>query len=207
MFDRARAQRRNSKALSRSGIVGPAPILPGEDPAAYNELRVRVWRYLQPKDIIEEIFTDDVIDLTWQIIRMRRTKEGLIGSELADRVERGLRSVADVDDDEINALMKNWRAGKPSMKRIEEILSMADKTFDAILAHAFTHTLDQIERLDRLMTIAEARRNAVLRELERHRASFTERLRENIHQLEGGEFAEIESGPRAPKKASIKEPR
>jgi hypothetical protein len=54
--------------------------------------------------------------------------------------------------------------------------------------------LDDIERIDRLLTIAEARRNISLREIDRHRAVLGEALRRNLP-IEEGEFEVIETTP------------
>ena len=45
-------------------FFGPAPLLDGEDPAAYDELLARVSGAVKPSDILEEIWVRDVVDLT-----------------------------------------------------------------------------------------------------------------------------------------------
>jgi hypothetical protein len=50
--------------------------------------------------------------------------------------------------------------------------------------------LDIIERIDRLITIAENRRNAMLREIDRRRTALGEALRRKLQEVEG-EFEEI----------------
>jgi hypothetical protein len=42
------------------------------------------------------------------------------------------------------------------------------------------HHLDIIERIERMLALAEARRSAALREVERYRANFAERLRRTV---------------------------
>jgi hypothetical protein len=49
---------------------------------------------------------------------------------------------------------------------IEELLTGAGKSIDVLMAEALEENLDYVERIDRLTTIAEARRNASLREIE-----------------------------------------
>ena len=55
--------------------------------------------------------------------------------------------------------------------------------------------LDDIERIDRLTTIAESRRNASLHEIERRQAVLGETLRRSVQEIEDGEFEEIETTP------------
>ena len=55
--------------------------------------------------------------------------------------------------------------------------------------------LDYIERIDRLTAIAESRRNASLREIDRRRAVLGETLRQSVQEIEDAEFKVIETTP------------
>ena len=57
---------------------------------------------------------------------------------------------------------------------------------------AFTQELHRIEQIDRLVTVAESRRNAVLHEIERHRATFAQLLRHKVQDVQDAEFKTIE---------------
>ena len=61
--------------------------------------------------------------------------------------------------------------------------------------------LDKIERIDRLITIAENRRNAMLREIDRRRAVLGQGLRRQVEEVEG-EFEVIEKAPLEAKSAA-----
>lgn len=49
--------------------------------------------------------------------------------------------------------------------------------------------------MDRLTTIAEGRRNASLREIDRRRPALGERLRQSAQDVEDSEFEVIETAP------------
>jgi hypothetical protein len=68
---------------------------------------------------------------------------------------------------------------------------------EAALARALTFRLDEVERIDRMLASAEARRNAVLREIERHRSTLGQELRRMVTDAEDAEFEVIESPPAA----------
>jgi hypothetical protein len=70
------------------------------------------------------------------------------------------------------------------------------------VAEALAKELDFIERVDRLTTIAESRRNASLREIERRRAVLGEALRRSVQEVEDGEFKVIETTPAKGKDAA-----
>ena len=64
---------------------------------------------------------------------------------------------------------------------------------DGFTADVLVKNLDNIERVDRLATIAESRRKDSLREIERHRLGFGETLRRSVQKTEDAEFVVIES--------------
>ena len=75
-------------------------------------------------------------------------------------------------------------------------------SIDSLMAEALAKELDFIERVDRLTTIAESRRNASLREIERRRAVLGETLRRSVQEVEDGEFKVIETTPAKGKNAA-----
>jgi len=90
----------------------------------------------------------------------------------------------------------------------DELLTDAGISRDALLANALVEKFDQpeklhyIERLDRLTTTAESRRNASLHEIERHRAVLGEMLRRRVVEIEEDEFKLIETTPAKRKNAA-----
>jgi len=78
-----------------------------------------------------------------------------------------------------------------AIKLIHKLLALAGSSIDGIMVEALAEGLDNIERIDRLTTIAETRRNAMLREIDRRRAALGEALRRQVQEVEG-EFEVIE---------------
>mgnify|MGYP001605434488 CR=1 FL=1 len=58
---------------------GQRPLLRPEA-AGYDELAARISAHVKPSDPVEELYTRDMIDLTWDLQRYRRTKERVIES-------------------------------------------------------------------------------------------------------------------------------
>jgi hypothetical protein len=61
------------------------------------------------------------------------------------------------------------------------------------LAQTLSIKLDAIERIDRMIAIAEARRNANLREVGRHREVLSQNLRRAVQDVEDGPLQIIEN--------------
>ena len=78
---------------------------------------------------------------------------------------------------------------------VDQLLTGAGKSIDGLTADALAKDLDAIERIDRLTTIAESRRNVSLHEIDRHRAVLGETLRRRVQEIEDGEFEAIETTP------------
>jgi hypothetical protein len=87
---------------------------------------------------------------------------------------KGLNAVLEpLIDEGIGQLMKDWARRKPfAIKKVNRILASANLTMDAVIAHSLSENIDFIERIERLIAVAETRRNAILREIDRHRASL-----------------------------------
>jgi hypothetical protein len=91
--------------------------------------------------------------------------------------------------------------GDPAaIAQVEERMAALKFTMDSVHSSALIDNLDYIERIDRLTAIAEGRRNAVFREIDRHRATFAQALRGKVHEIEDAEFETIR--PAVPKRVS-----
>jgi hypothetical protein len=75
---------------------------------------------------------------------------------------------------------------------VHELLTSAGESMDTFMAKALAEKIGVIERIDRLITVAESRRNASLREIDRRRAVLGETLRRSVQEIEDGEFEVIE---------------
>jgi hypothetical protein len=53
---------------------GEPPLLPTEDPKAYEKLCVEIAKSVGPSDIIEWLWTKDICDHSWEIRRLRHFK-------------------------------------------------------------------------------------------------------------------------------------
>jgi hypothetical protein len=59
----------------------------------YLGVAARIVAVAQPKDPIEEFLTRDVVDLTWEILRSRRLKAGLLRAAVSKGVHRILLTI------------------------------------------------------------------------------------------------------------------
>jgi len=174
---------------------GPPPLLAGEDGKGYDELLARVSGSVKARDIFEEMWIRDIVDLSWEILRLKRIATGLLAKNILYEFDDIVEFIELPEPAE--KLVERWMANDPAAtKRVEKILASIDLTMDGLTARAFVSDIENFERIDRLQTTAEARRNAVLREIDRHRSSLARTLRESIQGVEEAEFQTIESNSR-----------
>src|SRR5207244_11663534 len=70
--------------------LGPPALLEGEDAAGYDELLGRISGTLKPADPLEQIWVRDVVDLVWEIFRLRRLKAALMREAAYEGVDKVL---------------------------------------------------------------------------------------------------------------------
>ncbi len=76
---------------------------------------------------------------------------------------------------------------------INDLLAKAGMTIDALIVPHLKAQLQWLERVDRLTTVAEARRNASLREIDRRRFPLGEKMRRSMQEIEQRELTLIET--------------
>ena len=179
-------------APTRLAIFGPPPLLPGENFAAYDELLARVSAAVKPADILDEIWVRDVVDLVWETHRWRRLKANLITATSYKGVEAVVEPM--IGDGPASPLARSWaKRDADAIKKVDKLLASAGLTMDAVMAQTLSLKIDDIERIDRMIMGAEARRNVALRELDRHRASLAQALRRVSEAVEDAQFEEVEA--------------
>lgn len=121
-------------------------------------------------------------------------------SEAVDRANRMLNSaslsmdrVLDQARDQAAAELarKYVRLQSRAGKFVDRLLARVSIGIDELSVKEIVSRLDDIERIDRLATIAETRRDAALHEIERRRATLGEKLRRGLQEVEEAEFQEM----------------
>jgi hypothetical protein len=140
-------------------------------------------RTLRPADLLEHVFLRDVVDLAWEVLRLRRLKANLMACAAHRGVAELLRPL--VEDDEDRALLaRGWVARiDDAVEKVENLLAAAGFGPDHISAATFSAELFQFDRIDRMMAAAERRRNSALFHIEHHRERFGRELRRALDEV------------------------
>ena len=186
------------------GLFGPRPLIAGEDAAAYDALLARATREVAPADILEQMWVRDVVDLFWDALRLRRLKAKLIAGATQAALARLLAPHLNPDPDQADdftimpgrkravRLAQKWTARDPgAVHLVEGMLASGELAMDDVMAECLSLRLDDVERVDRMAMSAEIRRNAALRELDRHRAAAAHAVRRALADVEDAEFEDV----------------
>ena len=182
------------RSTGSQDIFGPPPLIPGESAAAYHELLRLILMRVRPKqDVLEHLWVRDVVNLEWEVRRLRRLK----ACQLEGAAYKGLEEVLEPLMPQTGwaakkDLSKRWARREPeALEEVENRLAQAGIGIDVVMAQTLAVRLDAIERFYRLLASAETRRNAALREIERHRATFAATPRMATQEAEDAEFEEV----------------
>jgi hypothetical protein len=133
-----------SGSVERLLALGPRPLIPGEDPAAYDAHLDRVADALKPVDYIGEMMVRDIADIDWEVLRLR----GLNSQYLTNKTNERLRDAYEANG--------KWVGDSQSIR--------------SFAANAFAEDIDVFARIDHMIGTLELRRTAILREFDRHQA-------------------------------------
>jgi hypothetical protein len=141
--------------------------------------------------------------LSWEVLRLRRLKARYLTAQVAAQIAGYLKTACGTS--QTQKLLPEWEAGDPAaMARVDEILGRSGSpTVESITAHVLLANSEHLERIERMIMNAEARRNAAVRENERHRSSIAEALRRaNEEAVVEAEFEDVKPDRKAQKDAA-----
>jgi len=149
-------------------------LLPGENRRDYEILRQMMTDDIEPRTTIEWLWTFDLIELSWEVLRYRRLKQKVLETNRAAAVESILWDIDGAclpDGTSTELRLHNrrsameWRDNPKAAAEIEERLRCHGWDAAAINARVFVQAIDEFSMLDNLMSTAHGRRIALLREI------------------------------------------
>ncbi len=167
-----------------AATAGPPPLVAGENAPAYEEMLARVADAVKASDMLEHMWIRDVVDLAWEVFRLRRHKADLMAAARFDGMKALHRSRWGSDGDRFGP---DRPREEDRLTRVETELAKTGLTADHVAAYTFAMRIEDFERIERLIAALEVRRNDTLRELDLHRSSLALRLRRALQELEDAE--------------------
>jgi hypothetical protein len=173
-------------------FFGPPPLLKGEDGKAFEMLKQRLFEAVKPEDFIEAIAVNDLLNLVWESMRLRRLRAKLLAA--SDHL--GLKDLIgplNTSGRSPGLMTQDWALnGRKATGDLATIMKAANIDRDAIQAQTLATHLEIYEAIDRMIERADARRIVILRELDRHREALSRRLKDAVAEIEDPEFKVVE---------------
>jgi hypothetical protein len=184
-----------------SAILDRPPLFEGEE-KSYEQLLTEVSRAVMPADFLENLWVQDFVYQTIEVLRLRRITRDLMTVNRYKGLAETLAPI--VGRPKAETLAEGWAARKSDVvEEVNKRLASAGLSTDTILAQTFSAKLDDIERLEHLMALAETRRNATLREIDRHRQTLGLKLRRASQELGDDQCRLIESASTSIEDANV----
>ncbi len=137
-----------------------------------------------PQNAIEFIYIRKAADITAQINRYERDRDGLLLAEQMRLLKFYLKD--EKIKPNIETALLQWSAGEESaLAVIERVLERHGLTTHAIYSKALENKVDALQKIEGIINGLEKRRFTSFREIDRHRDALGKQLQEAIRQQDG----------------------
>jgi hypothetical protein len=169
----------------------PSFLLPGENLYDFEAIRQMMIDDIQPGTNIEWLWTLDLAELSWEIVRYRRLKKKILDAHRVAAIEAILQQLdgAGMPAEAIPLVRTQarraateWRDDSEAALEIESRLYRSGFDPVAVNAEVFVQARELFVMFDQLMHSAQSRRIGLLREISIRR-EFASRARRFIHAL------------------------
>jgi len=151
-------------------IFGDPPVLSFEDRQAYDHLIAQLVLEWKPRNITEWMFVRDIADISWEIFRHRRAITNVFAISFKQALERVFYNELDDDYGRAKYLACAWFEGPQEQQEVKSELAKYGLSPEVIVAQCYSIKGGQLDKLHRLLALAEARRTAVTRNFNEYRA-------------------------------------
>jgi hypothetical protein len=168
-------------------------LLPDESLRDFEILREMMIDEIRPESFIEWLWTLDLVELSWEILRYRHLKYKILAAHRCAAIEAILTRV-DGEGMSVEAMpmvrhharlaAADWRNDLDAAIEIEARLARGGFDQTDINAESFVQAREHFAMLDELMQSAQNRRIALLREISVRR-EFARRVRRVIRVADG----------------------
>jgi hypothetical protein len=144
------AGNKNKAGLSKeesARFFGPPSLIAGEDQAQYEAMRDQISAAVGPLDFLEDIWVNDVVNLVWETLRLRRLRAALLQIAAPECLYRIRANLGDYG----RKLTTNWASHEPdAVAKVDDVLAAIGLTRDELMAETLAWKLDEVERIDHM---------------------------------------------------------
>jgi hypothetical protein len=159
------------------------PLLSTESRAEFESFSSDFLQDLQPRDAIEKMYAKDVIEQTWEIIRLRTVHADIIKIEQRAALYGLLRFYLKFPGPKAEKLSKSFFASKTAREQVLRELLRHGLTETVTTSAAYRKAAVDLDNVDRRMASLEGRRHKALKRLSNHRKGLGAKAQEMSDRL------------------------
>jgi len=160
------------------------PLVHGESHEQYNAMVSELAVAISPRDFLEWLFLKDIADIEWEILRLRRYLSGLLAYQQELELTQLLCKDTVLKDPQLKkpitlkrgpgfgerfSLARRCLEGSAAAKKdVNAVLATKGREFDreSLSNKAFLNAISSLDTINRMIALAEARRDRVIRKIE-----------------------------------------
>ena len=161
-------------------------LLSFESQHEYRQLEDAIRDHISPRDILEQMWTSEIVETEWETVRLRRYKSQIVNLAKQAALRNLLNLIcADADENQIDDLARRWFTNKDVRKRVETLLRSNDLDEFVINVEAYRLSMADLAEIDRRLSYLAVRRDKLFRQIEDYRAGIASRpARDRERQIE-----------------------
>ena len=139
--------------------VKRSPLLPTESVEEYERDRCAMKEAIKPRDAIEQIYCDDLVDERLQTARLRRWRTAMMKTAFAEAVYAVLRDLDELENIDVDYVVREACIDSGDKAALSEILARHGLDVSAIELEAFRRCAPDLITIDQLLTSHSSRRD------------------------------------------------
>ncbi|SHH72090.1 hypothetical protein [Bradyrhizobium erythrophlei] len=180
-----------NKTREARDLLSEFKVLRTESKADAVKILAAISQDIGPIDFLERIWVQEAAFYTWDTMRYRRVKTGILDNALTKALERILNRVKfpgplsmngklHLEDRKASEILAHeWLNDPEGRRRVLSLLEEAGFDESAIEAEAYTMVAKDLENADRMLKAAQEGRDKALRSLAKYRKSLAAHVRRN----------------------------
>ena len=141
--------------------ASPLPLVPlliTESEEEFNRISQGFYHEIKPVGIIECMYVDEIVDIVWQIIRLKRCKTGVTNLAFHDASAEKLYRLMQAGPE----IAREWISNPKIAKKVEAELATYKLDGSVIIAEAIRKSAYELAPIETLLASLETRRDKTL---------------------------------------------
>src|SRR5262249_43436065 len=148
----------------RQTLISQPHLLRFESQREYQQLADAIRDHISPQDVLEGMWTSEIIEAEWEIARLRRYKGKIVSLDTLVSLRNLLQSILpDHSDAEIDDLARRSYTNKEIRNQVDKLLRSIDLDESAIVVEAYRSAIPHLTAIDRRLMELALRRDKIFR--------------------------------------------